>query len=144
MILRPPTLQFLTIIAVASAPLCGLTGCSVTSPIQPARSSKSAFDGTVYRGETITLYAGTAGNEAYRVFKQGAAGLVSLQSVLGDAEQRAKEFCERKGELMEPIRETTATHWYILGSAPRAEIVFECVDKPTPPMPSTADDSRYA
>jgi len=45
---------------------------------------------------------------------------------------------------MEPIRETTSTPRYILGKVPRVEIVFDCVDKPTLPRPSTNDDPKYA
>jgi hypothetical protein len=116
----------------------------VRSPIQPANASKSAFDGAAYKGETVTLYARTAGYEAYRVFNQAAIGCVPLQSVRDDAQQRAKDFCDRKGKSMEPIRETTSTPRYILGKVPRVEIVFECVDKPTLPRPSTNDDPKYA
>ena len=120
-----------------------LAGCAVTSPIQPASSSKSAFEGAVYKGETVTVSAGTPGNEAYRVFIQGATGFVSMQSVRDDAEQRAKEFCDRKGKAMESIRETTATPPYILGNFPRVEIVFDCVDRPTAVGPATGDDPKY-
>jgi hypothetical protein len=120
-----------------------LLGCSVTSPIQPASSSKSAFEGAVYKGETVTVSAGTPGSEAYRVFNQGATGFVSLQSVRDDAEQRAKDFCDRKGRAMESLRETTATPPYILGNFPRVEIVFDCVDRPTAVEPATGDDPKY-
>jgi len=144
LIVRSFILTILTVIVFGSALLCGLTGCSVRSPIQPASSSKSAFDGADYKGETVTLYAGTAGNEAYRVFNQAAIGCVCLQSVRDDAQQRARDFCDRRGKSMEPIRETTSTPPYILGKVPRVEIVFDCVDKPTLPRPSTIDDPKYA
>jgi hypothetical protein len=119
-----------------------LSGCAVTSPIQPASSSKSAFEGAVFKGETVTVSAGTPGQEAYRVFIQGATGFVSMQSVRDDAEQRSKDFCDRKGKAMESIRETTATPPYILGNHPRIEIVFDCVDRPTI-GPGTGDDPKY-
>jgi len=63
-------------VAVAAVFTCLIAGCSVTSPIQPASSSKSAFEGAVYKGETVTVSAGTPGTEAYRVFNQGASGFV--------------------------------------------------------------------
>jgi hypothetical protein len=36
-----------------------LDGCSMTSPIQPASSSKSGFDGAAYKGATVTASSGT-------------------------------------------------------------------------------------
>jgi hypothetical protein len=105
------------IVALAAASFC-LAGCAVTSPIQPANSSKSAFEGAVYKGTTVVVSPGTPGNEAYRVFIQGATGFVSQQSVRDDAEQRAKEFCDRKGKVMESLTERTANPPYILGNFP--------------------------
>jgi hypothetical protein len=77
------------------------------------------------------------------VFIQGATGFVSMQSVRDDAEQRAKEFCDRKGKAMESIRETTATPPYILGNFPRIEIVFDCVAQPVALGPAAGDDPKY-
>jgi hypothetical protein len=85
-----------------------LAACAETSPIQPASSSKSHFEGAVYKGESVATGSGVPGNEAYRVFVQGAMGFVSIQSVRDDAEQRAHEFCGRKGEVMQSLSETTA------------------------------------
>jgi hypothetical protein len=96
-----------------------LTGCAVTSPIQPAESSKSAFSDAVYKGTAVTVGPGTPGNEQYRVFIQGATGFLPMQSVRDDAEARAKEFCDRKGGAMEALTETTANPPYILGNFPR-------------------------
>jgi hypothetical protein len=125
--------------------ICALNvaACSVTSPIQSATASKSAFDGAVYKGKTITVSPGTPGNPAFRVFIQGATGFVSMQSVRDDAEQRATTFCDRKGKAMESITETTSTPPFILGNFPRIEIVFDCIDKPGSPAPAPSDD-RYA
>jgi hypothetical protein len=120
-----------------------LAGCAVTAPIQPAASSKSGFDGAVYKGTTVKVHDATPGREAYRVFQQGATGFVSIQSVRDDAEQRANDFCKRKtGGEMESLQETTANPPFILGNFPRIEIVFDCV----PNVASAAavgDDPRY-
>jgi hypothetical protein len=97
----------------------------------------------VYKGETVTVSAGTPGSEAHRVFNQGATGFVSLQSVRHDTEQRAKDFCDRKGKAMESIRETDATPPYILGNFPRVEIVFDCVERPMVVGPATGDDPKH-
>jgi hypothetical protein len=51
-----------------------LSACSVTSPVQPAASSKSGFEGAAYKGQTVTVSPGTPGATAYRVFQQGASG----------------------------------------------------------------------
>src|SRR5690242_7632851 len=114
---------FFTVAALA------VTGCAVTSPIQPAVSSKSGYEGAVYKGKTAEVNPGIPGNPTYRVFIQGATGFVSMQSVRDDAEQRATAFCDRKGKAMESITETTATPPYVLGNFPRIEIVFACIDK---------------
>jgi hypothetical protein len=120
-----------------------VTGCAVTAPIQPANSSKSAFADAVYKGESVTTGSPTPGAEPYRVFIQGATGFVSIQSVRDDAEQRAKEFCDRKGKTMESLSETTAKPPYILGNFPRVEIVFDCVEKPGSAMATAGDDAKY-
>jgi hypothetical protein len=107
---------------------CWLVGCAVTAPIQPAASSKSGFDGAVYKGTKVNVHEATLGREAYRLFQQGATGFVSIQSVRDDAERRANDFCERKaGGVMESLQETTANPPFILGNFPRVEIVFDCV-----------------
>jgi Short C-terminal domain len=120
-----------------------LAGCAETTPIQPASTSKSAFDGAVYKGESVMTGSGTPGSEAYRVFVQGATGFVSMQSVRDDAEQRAQQFCSRKGKEMESLNETTAKPPYILGNFPRIEIVFDCVDKTAAKGTSAGDDAKY-
>jgi hypothetical protein len=120
-----------------------LSGCAVTAPIQPANTSKSGFDGAVYKGTTVVTGTATPGNESYRVFIQGATGFVSIQTVRDDAEQRAKDFCDRKGKAFESLAETTAAPPYILGNFPRVEIVFDCVAHPASLAPSTSDDPKY-
>jgi hypothetical protein len=105
-----------------------LAGCSITAPIQPAASSKSGFDGVVYKGTTVTVGLGIPGAEQFRVFQQGATGFVSMQSVRDTAEQRAMDFCGHKGKAMESLNETTSSPPYILGNFPRIEIVFDCAE----------------
>jgi hypothetical protein len=63
-----------------------------------------------------------------------------MDSVRDDAEERAKEFCDRKGKVMESLTETTATPPYILGNFPRIEIVFDCVAKPATATAVSGDD----
>jgi len=121
-----------------------LAGCAVTAPIQPASSSKSGFDGAVYKGATVVTGTAAPGNESYRVFIQGATGFVSIQSVRDDAEQRAKDFCDHKGNAFESLTETTAVPPYVLGNFPRVEIVFDCVERPASLAPSAVDDPKYA
>jgi hypothetical protein len=118
-----------------------LVGCAVSTPIQPANTSKSGFEGAVYKGKSVTTGTPTPGNEAYRVFIQGATGFVSIQSVRDDAEQRANEFCSRKGKAMESLSETSATPPYVLGNFPRVEIVFDCIASPGAQM--NGDDPKY-
>jgi len=77
------------------------------------------------------------------VFIQAATGFVSIQSVRDDAEQRAKEFCDRKGKVMESLSETTAKPPYILGNFPRVEIVFDCIEKPPSSTTTAGDDAKY-
>jgi hypothetical protein len=121
-----------------------LAGCAVSTPIQRAATSKSGFDGAVYKGESVTTGTGTPGNEAYRVFIQGATGFVSIQSVRDDAEQRATEFCGRKGKAMESLSETTAKPPYILGNFPRVEIIFDCIAVPAAATTVASGDPKYA
>lgn len=129
----------MAIVATASF----LTGCADTSPIQPAALSKSQFEGAVYQGESVTISNSTTGSEEFRVFHQGATGFVSVQSVRASAEQRATEFCDRRGKAMKPLRETTSKPPHILGNFPRIEIIFGCVDKPTAVVAPASDDPKY-
>jgi hypothetical protein len=94
----------ITLVVLASALSSCLSGCAVTAPIEPASTSKSAFDGAVFKGQTVVTSIGTPGNESYRVFNQAASGFVSIQSVRDDAEQRAKDFCDRKGNAFESFK----------------------------------------
>jgi Short C-terminal domain len=126
--------------AVGGFWLIAFAGCAVTSPIQPAATSKSGFDGAVYKGKTVEVSPGTPGSKVYRVFIQGATGFVSMDSVRDDAEQRAKDFCERKGSVYETVSETTASPPFIFGNFPRIEILFDCVPKGAAPA---SPDARY-
>src|SRR5450631_2965137 len=98
------------------AGICSVTlaACAVDSPIQPASTSKSGFEGAVYKGKTVVTGTGSPDNEAYQVFVQGATGFVSIGAVREEAEQRAKAFCDRKGRAVESLSETTATPPYVL------------------------------
>jgi hypothetical protein len=120
-----------------------LVGCEVTGPIQPAESTKSAFDAAVYKGTTVTVKPAPAGAETYRVFIKGATGFVSMSSVRSDAEQRATEFCDRRGKEMESLTETTSNPPYILGNFPRIEIVFHCIAKSAPLVLPAVTDPKY-
>jgi hypothetical protein len=105
-----------------------LAGCGVTSPIERADTTKSNFDGAVYKGTKTVIKPAIPSVEAYRVFIQGATGFVSMSAVRDDAEQRAAAFCRAKGDgRWDAIEETTANPPYILGNFPRIEIVFQCL-----------------
>lgn len=120
-----------------------LLGCASSTPIQPASSGKSQFDGAVYQGESVTISESTPGTEEFRVFHQGATGFVSVQSVREDAEERATQFCERKEKAMKPLRETTSKPPHILGNFPRIEIFFSCVEKQAPVAAGPSNDPKY-
>lgn len=103
-------------------------GCSTASSIQRAEHSESAFSNAVYEGQTTVLRDDIPDSEAYRIFHQGATGFVSVQSVRGSAEKRAKQFCKDKGFRYELLRESTSVGAQIAGNFPRSELVFSCVD----------------
>jgi hypothetical protein len=124
--------------------LTALAACASAPSIQPANSSRSAFEGTAYAGATATVNSATPGNTEFRVFRQGGTGFVPIQSVRTDAEQGASEYCERKGKVMNPLRETVAKPPYLLGNLPRIEIVFECVEKPQVASMAMPEDAKYA
>jgi len=92
----------------------------------------------------VTTGAPTSGNEAYRVFIQGASGFVAIGAVRDEAEQRAKEFCGRTAKSMHSLSETTAAPPYILGNYPRIEIVFDCVAGPATVTQNPTGESKYA
>ena len=106
-----------------------LLGCTSNPPVQPAASSKSQFDGAVYRGETTQLEKPTPGAEIYRAFYQGGSGFVSVSSVRETVEEMATKHCARQGKTARPLEETTSTPPYVLGNFPRVEWLFECVDQ---------------
>jgi len=119
-----------------------VSGCADSPAIQPANSSKSEFNQSIYHGESVVVSNTPPGIEEYRVFEEGATGFVSMESVRASAEQRATDFCSRKGKAMQSFRETTAKPPYILGNFPRVEIIFGCVDKPLPAATDNGD-SKY-
>ncbi len=103
-----------------------LGGCSTASTIERVNESKSEFDDAVFSGETAIINEKIS-NDAYRIFHQAATGFVSVQSIRLSAEKRANKFCEKKGKVMQTLRERTSTPPYILGNFPRIEIIFTCV-----------------
>ena len=120
-----------------------LAACGQTSAIQATDKSKSHFADAAFKGETVVLSQPTKGSEQFRLFQQGATGYVSLQSVRDDVELRAVQFCERKGQSMNALQETTSTPPHILGNFPRAELVFECVAKAAPAGAPQAEDLKF-
>ncbi|MBS0339622.1 MAG: SHOCT domain-containing protein [Proteobacteria bacterium] len=128
---------------LAVAVSIALAGCGQTSAIQATSASKSQFEGAAFAGETVNLSDPVKGSEEFRLFQQGATGYVSLQSVRDDVEQRADKFCERKGLGMRAVRETTSTPPFILGNFPRAELVFQCVEKAGAVASSGAEDPKF-
>lgn len=120
-----------------------LIGCGQTSAIQATDKSKSHFADSAFKGETVVLAQPTKGSEQFRLFQQGATGYVSLQSVRDDVESRAVQFCERKGQSMNALQETTSTPPHILGNFPRAELVFECVAKSAPVGNPQTEDVKF-
>ena len=92
------------------------SGCSSMTPIQPAQSSKSGFDGAVYEGETQVL-AENPGVEEFRVFHQAATGYVSVESVRQSAKKRATDFCANSGKQMMEFSETYSAPPHILGTS---------------------------
>jgi hypothetical protein len=128
--------------AIALASILVIAGCAVSSPIEPAKTSKSRFDSALlYKGKTTVVGPGTPGNVQYRVFEQGATGFVPLQAVRETAEQRAQEFCGRKGRTMEAVTERDSTHIPAPGKFPRVEIVFDCIV--VPPVNADSEDPKY-
>jgi hypothetical protein len=67
-----------------------------------------------------------------------------MSSVRADAEQRATEFCGRKGKQVQSLTETTSNPARILANFPRIEIVFDCIAKSASLESSTAGDPKYA
>jgi hypothetical protein len=108
-----------------------LYGCAHESPIQKVSESKSYFDGAVYSGETTKIGDEVPGAEKYRVFHQAATGVISVQTVREESEERAKKFCEYMGNVTRILQETVSKPPHVLGNFPRAEIIFSCIDKPT-------------
>jgi Short C-terminal domain len=116
--------RFITLLAASV-----LLGCASNPPVQPVASSKSQFDGAVYRGESTQLDKPTPGAEVYRAFYQGGSGFVSISSVRETVEEMATKHCTRKGKISRPLEETISKPPYVLGNFPRVEWLFECVDQ---------------
>jgi len=136
---RTTVLSFTAVTLIVAA--IALLGCSSTpTSIQPAASSRSAFDGASFTGQTVKLSEGTPGLEQFRAFSQAEGAFVPVDSVRAEAEKKAGDFCGSKGKMMKPLSETTAKPPYIS----RVEIVFECGDKPKLAAAPSTQDPRYA
>jgi hypothetical protein len=129
-------MKLLPIVFVTTA-----AGCSSMSPIQPAKTSKSGFEGAVYSGQTVDL-ARNLGVEEFRVFHQGASSFVPIQAVRGSAERRAHGHGARIGKQMIVFQEVTSKAPHILGNFPRVELIFGCVDSPKS-VQGAPDDQKY-
>ena len=121
--------------------LVTLSGCAVTGGIVPAGTSKSAFDDSVYSGETTDFNPKSITGEEFRLFKQGAHGGTSPLAIRGEIERSASDFCNAKGKDLRLLRQTASTPPYLLGNFPKVELVFECVE--SKPLP-TVDGSTPA
>lgn len=134
-------MKLLVVVTISAA--LSLGACASSSTIQPASTSKSNFEGAVYKGERKVVAEDTSGAERYRVFEQGATGFVSLQSVRETAEHRANQFCEKQGKWAKTLIEHTSTPPHILGNFPRVELIFVCAAKTANAGSSTFEDQRY-
>lgn len=103
-----------------------LSACGTTVLVQPAVSSKSQFEGSVYSGVVTELAKPSPNTELFRVFQQGATGFVPVSAVRGGVEELANSFCARKGQMVRLIRETTSPNLLLPGNFPRVEWLFEC------------------
>ena len=130
-----------TRVAVVAVSACVLAGCVI---VRPANSSKSLFAGNQSAGETVNVNPGSPGNETFRVYHQGASPYESMPHVVHETHLRAKEYCDRKGEVPESITETTSVPPYTLDNLPRMEIVFDCVAKPAVAASPPATEPKYA
>ena len=109
-----------TRVAAVAVSACVLAGCVI---VRPANSSKSLFAGNQSAGETVNVNPGSPGNETFRVYHQGASPYESMPHVVHETHLRAKEYCDRKGEVPESITETTSVPPYTLDNLPRMEEV---------------------
>jgi hypothetical protein len=97
----------------------------------------------IYNGESIILSQNSEGSEEFRVFHQGASGMVPLGAIRSSAEKRATDFCGQRGQEMKLLRETHSKPPHILGNFPRVELVFICTDRSSLAVQPTADDTKY-
>lgn len=109
-----------------------LSGCSISSPIQKADKSPSAFEGAVFKGEKIIISEDVPESEAYRIFHQASTGFTSVNMLRVSAERRANKFCAQQNKVMQVVTEHTSKPPHILGNFPRIEITFTCVDRIEP------------
>lgn len=96
-----------------------LIGCTKTSVIQTAATSKSMSDNAIiYTGETVKLDDVSPGGKEFRLFEQGATGFVPVSSLQEHISQRATAFCDGMGKAMKQLRESTSKPPHILGNFP--------------------------
>lgn len=117
-----------TLLAISAVAVLGLAGCGTSGGIIPAASSKSEFDGAVYKGQTTVVNEKSITGVEYRIFNQGATGYTSNAANREDAEVRATAFCKGRDKEYRLLHETVSTPPYLLGNFPRVELVFECVE----------------
>jgi hypothetical protein len=110
-------------IAIALTALA-IAGCATSSTVKLASSSKSRFDGTIFKVQTDRLREPTPGADVYRVFV--FAAYTPLDMLRSDAEKQAYAFCNRKGLIADTVTATSSAPPHILGNIPRVELLFEC------------------
>ena len=120
-----------------------LGGCSMQPTVQKVSESKSGFEGAFYDGESYVVSKDLSDKEQYRIYEKASSGFVSLDAIITDVEQRAKDFCGGKDQVMKKLKVQTSKPPHVLGNFPRAEITFVCVDKPNVAAPPTFDDVLY-
>ena len=96
-----------------------VSACSTTGGIVPAATTKSGFDGAVFKGETIVTNEKSLTGTEYRVFNHGATSFTSNAANRENAEQRATSYCKSNNGEYRLLRETTSVPPHILGNFPR-------------------------
>ena len=74
--------------------------------VQKVSESKSGFDGAFYDGESYVVSKDLSNGEQYRIYEKASSGFVSLDAIITDAEQRAKDFCGGKRPSNEKTKGT--------------------------------------
>ena len=85
-----------------------ILGCAYASPIQPAAASESPFWWFGW-GNPVQVTSVVPPGEQFRISHRGSTGFTSITSVRKSAEDRAEEFCERRGGVMSPVTEQVSS-----------------------------------